>query len=797
MFFWHDFAEARFAFQLFSVNIIKNTIGGDGEFSFHVEVFDHLGGRVSSTVDVFQIQTENGSGLFSFDSIPPPFGGSVSITENPLPGWQSRDISCASADSQISATSTGGSISFPISIFSAVTCTFTNTKQAEGFSNIMFIPGLEGSRLYRREPGCIFLNCENQLWEPNRNEDVMNLFLNSDGASIGSSIYTRDIIDEINISPIGQPNIYKSFGTLMNKLVSDNTIAAWKPLPYDWRFDPRDVIDGGVALSDGSVSYLIPQIEALAQSSKTGKVTIIAHSNGGVVAKELLKKLELKGEAALIDKLILVASPQLGTPKAVASLLHGDDEGIAKGFILENSTARTFGENMPGAYGLLPSRKYFENVIDPVIVFASSSLTAMPSFGAYGGSISSYDSLKAFLLGQTDHRFKPVQADIVTPNVLNETLLNRADTLHDDIDNWQPPATLKVIEVAGWGLQTVKGIRYIGKDECVPVTDQAGLEISGCVQKTVLDYRPIFTAEGDGTVVYPSAMASVGDKYYVDMGKYNSQFFGLNIHRNHSDIFEVKSVLDFLENKIKDILDFPNFVYTTKPDPKNSQDALRLSVHSPVSIDVYDGFGNHTGLIRNPDPNSDIQLTEENIPNSYYMEFGEGKYVGFEPNASTTAVLRGTGVGIFTLETEIVSGDTVKTSSVVTDIPVLPGSIAIITLSTTTPLTIAPITLDIDGDGESDITISSGGDFDPVAYLQSMKKVILGLGLDKKVEKTLVNKINNAIKLFEKNKIKKLNKKLLALEKRISNPNKKLKKKIDSNDAAIIVNMINNLLYNL
>ena len=103
----------------------------------------------------------------------------------------------------------------------------------------------------------------------------------------------------------------------------------------------------------------------MAENSPTGKVSIVAHSNGGLVTRNLLKYLEETNHSLLekIDKVIFVGSPLLGTPKTVGELLHGTTAA--------DGTVRDVEENMPGVYGLLPSRKLFDNVDDAVIEVSS------------------------------------------------------------------------------------------------------------------------------------------------------------------------------------------------------------------------------------------------------------------------------------------------------------------------------------------------------------------------------------------------------------------------------------------
>ena len=210
------------------------------------------------------------------------------------------------------------------------------------------------------------------------------------GTSI-NDVYTRDVIDEANIAPFGQENIYLSFINDMNNLVTSGMVGDWDAMPYDWRFAVDDIVRRGsvsvndngeeeirydAPLSDGIEPLIVTKLRKLIENSQNGKVTIVAHSNGGLVAKELISALQndLAFDTELldhIDKLILVAVPQAGTPKAVTTLLHGDGQFIPLG-LLSAKDARTLAEYMPGAYGLLPSRAYFENVNDPVISFTEN-----------------------------------------------------------------------------------------------------------------------------------------------------------------------------------------------------------------------------------------------------------------------------------------------------------------------------------------------------------------------------------------------------------------------------------------
>jgi len=192
-------------------------------------------------------------------------------------------------------------------------------------SSVLFLPGLEASRLYVQ--GSVL---ENQLWDPNRTADVEALFLDENGDSITTGVYTRDVIDEA----FGF-NIYKNFISFMDSLTEgdDPVINEWRYFPYDWRSDIRDVLTGGSSVGgDGVFEHknLVDELIELADGSRTGKVTIIAHSNGGLLGKLLISELEARGRADLVDKFIMVAVPQLGTPSALTGLLHGEELALPK-----------------------------------------------------------------------------------------------------------------------------------------------------------------------------------------------------------------------------------------------------------------------------------------------------------------------------------------------------------------------------------------------------------------------------------------------------------------------------------
>jgi len=241
------------------------------------------------------------------------------------------------------------------------------------FSNVLFLPGVKASRLYRPQT---VGGEENKLWEPGGNGDIEDLFLNPDGTSIRDDVYTRDILDA-HFS-FGNGDVYKEFSDFMKDEVGTGLINAWEPAPYDWRLALDDILKSGAQTGDNisyltatDTPYIIQQLKNLAATSKSGKVTIIGHSNGGLVAKALVDKLRETEEEDLVDKIIFVGVPQTGTPKAIAVLLHGYQEALLQGLLVKTSTARTQTVRGPSRWGAVTKAR-------EIVRSGSSSASVLP-----------------------------------------------------------------------------------------------------------------------------------------------------------------------------------------------------------------------------------------------------------------------------------------------------------------------------------------------------------------------------------------------------------------------------------
>ncbi len=637
-------------------------------------------------------------------------------------------------------------------------------------SNVAFFPGLQASRLYSAGGA--------KRWEPAGASDTRALAMTTDGASADTTIYAGETIDTFKVFGINTIDLYKGFSQTMETLVADGSIKEWKAFPYDWRKNVLDIVTGGIVYEDRVIN-LKEEIESLAATSDTGKVTLIAHSNGGLVVKALMRKLEAEGKGVLVDKIILVAVPQLGTPDAVKAILHGMSIGF--GMVLDAQSARTLAANMPGVYGLLPSNRYFDVISDPVISF-DPSVDAVNNFvDRYGGEVTTKAELDDFLRG-ADGRVQPSVLNLNAPSVANASLLAQAGVLHDGIDTWTSPEGVELVQIAGWGINTIKGIRYVGKFPCSRL-----ITVGDC--SPYVDPEPMMTREGDKTVVYPSAIASNAQSLFFNIRSFN-QIERKNL--DHKNILEAFPVKLFLESLILNTNYTDQYISELKPEPDNTEEMIHIAMHSPASIDIYDSDGRHTGIVPGT---GDIQRYEESIPNSYYFELGESKYAGIPNDVGTDIKIRGTGAGTFTFVVEEREGETVKSTTTFTDIPVTPELQATYDPHATTPT----LAVDSDGNGTVDFSVSPGENIDPTVFLQMFKKTIVSLKLPKIMERQLLQKVDKLIAIIKKDS-KKKEKLILAIQhykRELEGRKWKKTRKLSLEQKAVLIVMMNSLLDNI
>jgi len=580
------------------------------------------------------------------------------------------------------------------------------------YSNVLFLPGIKGSRLYNAD--------DDKIWEPLLNYHVDQMGMTQTGESI-NDIYTSDIVSKAH----GFVDIYDGFGRFMNRISDpdqDDLIADWTPFAYDWRYSVKDVVYNGTQYKD-EVRDIADEVEFLAGSSRTGKVTIIAHSNGGLVAKMLIERLEQEGRNDLVDRVVFLASPQLGTPAAIGSILHGYDEEVFGGWVVNDENAREVIRNMPGAYGLLPSQSYFDEVSGPKILFDSSESTAAFR-AAYGTSIDSRDELNAFMSGEADGRADAVGVEEAIR--ANAQMLEASSQFNETIlDDWVAPDTIEVVEVVGVGLDTVSGFRYTEFTERV-----CTLGIFSCEVKSFYKPIPLISQYGDKVVIANSAEAYEEEKqtFYLDLRE--SVIKGGSFAVTHGEFSNSPSIQELISNILTEENSEIEFISETEPGYSESR--ILLGVHSPVTLRVTDTQGRQVGVqyIEN------LPMSQEEVPGSSYFEFANSKYVTLPAGSAYAIEVKGTGEGGLTFTLDELWGE--EQSNVVTvEVPIITPSTSISMYYKDEVL--SSLFVDEDGDGETDYELTKEGvRLDMYSTYSDLRTSIENLHLHNKWSKPLL-----------------------------------------------------------
>ncbi|MDP3792701.1 MAG: alpha/beta fold hydrolase [bacterium] len=205
---------------------------------------------------------------------------------------------------------------------------------------VLIIPGIAGSEL-KNGDDLIWADLGQMFLDINDEFLTENLGLDEDGQSINIGIQTGEAIEKVlGGVPVVNINIFEGLRLrLIDSGYSLNQDLFY--FPYDWRLD-----------LNGTASLLADKIEEIKSQTGAEKINIVAHSMGGLLAKEYVRQ----NNKDSIDKLIFVGTPHLGAPKAGKIILAGDRMGIPW---LEEDRIEEIGQHSIAAHELLPDQSYF------------------------------------------------------------------------------------------------------------------------------------------------------------------------------------------------------------------------------------------------------------------------------------------------------------------------------------------------------------------------------------------------------------------------------------------------------
>ena len=395
---------------------------------------------------------------------------------------------------------------------------------------VILIPGITGTYLYKN------YDDEKEIW-PNIDQLVLSLTdsflydlsLNIDGSeNLEKSLIPKDIIRGVDLAGV------HVFDKLIEELEDNGGYIEGTDLfvfPYDWRRS-----------TDFNASFLKEKIDKIILETGASKVDIIAHSMGGLIAKNYI----FYNGKEEIDQLVFLGTPQLGAPKAFKALMYGDDMGYGLKFLkdmkiglLNSKTVKYISQNMPSVYELLPSKKYIEDNGSYIV----NNLVDLD-----------YDETNGLMIEKGR----------------NLSMFYFAKDLHDNVDDLDLSG-VETHNFVGCGTKTIGGFtikqKRLWKSSFFDLFDDVSIKY----------------VNGDETVPLVSASHLIGVNIY---------FAKENTHGSLPSAEGVRqNILSILKRET--LQDFSNIL----SDASNCNISGKVvSTHSPVELHIYDEEGNHTGI---------------------------------------------------------------------------------------------------------------------------------------------------------------------------------------------------------
>ena len=510
---------------------------------------------------------------------------------------------------------------------------------------VVIIPGIMGSTLTDAATG-------QERW-PNADE-LANSDTDDylDALSLpGAPIVASDILREATgtyrgIFSIPIPFRQQFYGPLIDTLAAagyregESLFVA----PYDWRSGVR-----------AAAAEIAPIIQNAAAAAEDGKIIVIAHSMGGLVAKEYLAEAPGSG---FLDKLIFLGVPQLGAPLMFKVLQYGDDIGFHVGPVqfLDPGKIKAISQGMPGVYELLPSRRYTDIEGGYVIDARPGSTRAL-----------SFDETNAYMTADPS-------------DARSSALIAAAESFHAARDI-QPAAAPAVYNVVGCGKPTAKAF-VLGGDGSVEIV----------------------RGNGDGSVPVTSAM-NLADGY--------KNYFVLNAENgvDHAGLVRDPASLALIRAIVSGTADAAalngaGISERTQDciEGRSGGSAVEIVVHAIGSmvVGIVDAVGRRIG--NTPDGRIDLQ-----IPGGSYEEIGDNYFITVPGGGSSTLMVQPVASGTAMVKVKKYDGKAaVKDAATYTKVS-LGSASTTATLSVSDAPAADPLSIDADGDGTED------GNIPPVA----------------------------------------------------------------------------------
>lgn len=206
---------------------------------------------------------------------------------------------------------------------------------------IIFIPGIMGTELFEggeafKKPIKRWINPDiRYLNRVKLDEKSYNTVTPGNPMKYGLTLFKGSI---------EKFTVYKDILSSLEILADEDTKII--PFGYDWR---KEIIKD-----------IVPKLHKRLESLKGEEVIIVAHSMGGLVTKSYIEWCKENNKSHGISKVITLATPWKGSPRAYQVLKYGLK---LKQYLPSIEVARKLAQTFPSVYQLLPSEQFCRELL--------------------------------------------------------------------------------------------------------------------------------------------------------------------------------------------------------------------------------------------------------------------------------------------------------------------------------------------------------------------------------------------------------------------------------------------------
>lgn len=441
---------------------------------------------------------------------------------------------------------------------------------------------------------------------------------------------------------------------------------------YDWRLD-----------NAASASLLDQYVTCIKQFYPNTRVNILTHSMGGLLARRYIID-----HPGTVDKLITIAAPWLGAPKAIMALETGSFLGSsliqAAATQLSDAEVKKLVEFFPGAHQLLPSAAYF-------------ALAGSP-FGEQTYDSNGDDKLDPnYSYNQFIELMNKLHSN--QPPATNSFLFHHYSKQNHNQDDWSSETSSQqgVRYYHLYGVQntpaTVGKLKAVNRQRCYPR--------AGCHT----DKYDVDLTDGDGTVPAISAARSNDQSWGLNArGTTIVRVNGPNDDVEHTALAKNQNVIDYVRSVLQPASSQQNGVAQaeasngettlTSTNAMTTTAAYHLRIDGIRQMTITDSNGNTATMTNDTLVNT--------IPNLTDIHLGDASHMLIMPADQVYTFVLHSGAEPIAIDFTLRTDDTPTVAVRYLDLALPQGVNALLTL---TPQTMEALRYDANNDGIYETTV--------------------------------------------------------------------------------------------